>query len=129
TTPTFFREFLWKEIRYAAIRYKTFPLFQSFSQLLLALGAQLPILLIGVFYGTEIVGVFGLAQNMINLPMDLIGTSVSQVYYSKISEYGKHEPEKIYRLTMSIAKKLVLIGVIPVGIIVLFGPWLFSKIF
>ena len=56
------------------------------------------------FYGVEVVGVFGLAQNMINMPMDLIGQSVAQVYYAEISKYGKNNPEKIYNLSVSIIK-------------------------
>jgi O-antigen/teichoic acid export membrane protein len=127
--PEFLKTFSWTGIKYAAKRYKKFPLVQSWSQLLLALGAQLPVLLIGAFYGVEVVGVFGLAQNMINMPMDLIGQSVAQVYYAEISKYGKNNPEKIYNLSVSIIKKLFWIGLIPVGIIALFGPWLFSLVF
>jgi len=55
--PAFLKSFSWSEIKYAAKRYKKFPLVQSWSQLLLALGAQLPVLLIGAFYGVEVVGV------------------------------------------------------------------------
>jgi len=127
--PDFFKSFSWKEIKFAANRYKKFPLVQSWSQLLLALGAQLPVLLIGAFYGVEVVGVFGLAQSMINMPMNLIGQSVAQVYYAEISKYGKNNPGKIYNLSISIIKKLFWIGLIPVGIIALFGPWLFSLVF
>jgi len=127
--PVFFKSFSWKEIKSAAIRYKKFPLVQSWSQLLLALGAQLPVLLIGTFYGVEVVGVFGLAQNMINMPMALIGKSVAQVYYAEISKYGKNNPEKIYILSVSIIKKLFWIGLIPVGLLIAFGPWAFKLVF
>jgi O-antigen/teichoic acid export membrane protein len=127
--PEFLKTFSWTGIKYAAKRYKKFPLVQSWSQLLLALGAQLPVLLIGAFYGVEVVGVFGLAQNMINMPMDLIGQSVAQVYYAEISKYGKNNPEKIYKLSVSIIKKLFLIGLIPVGLLIAFGPWVFKLVF
>lgn len=127
--PSFLKSFNWSEIKYAARRYKKFPLVQSWSQLLLALGAQLPVLMIGAFYGVEVVGVFGLAQNMINMPMDLIGQSVAQVYYAEISKYGKNNPEKIYKLSVSIIKKLFWIGLIPVGLLIAFGPWVFKLVF
>jgi O-antigen/teichoic acid export membrane protein len=127
--PTFLKELNWAELKYAANRYKKFPLVQSWSQLLLALGAQLPVLLIGAFYGVEVVGVFGLAQGMINMPMNLIGQSVAQVYYAEISKYGKDNPEKIYKLSISIIKKLFWVGLIPVGIIMAFGPWIFKLVF
>lgn len=127
--PFFLKEFSWTQIKYAAKRYKKFPLVQSWSQLLLALGAQLPILLIGNFYGAKVVGVFGLAMGMISLPMALIGQSVAQVYFAEISKYGKDNPQKIYNLSISIMKKLFWVGLIPVGILIAFGPWLFATIF
>jgi len=127
--PSFFKHFSWHEIKFAAKRYKKFPLVQSWSQLLLALGAQLPVLLLGSFYGAKAAGIFGLANSMIHLPMDLIGQSVSQVYYAEISKYGKNNPQKIYNLSVSITKKLFLIGLIPLGAIILLGPWLFQIIF
>lgn len=127
--PGFFSEFSWKQIYYAAQRFRKFPLVQSWSQLLLALGSQLPVLLIGAFYGVEVVGVFGLAQNMINMPMDLIGQSVAQVYYAEISKYGRNNLDKIYKLSVSIIKKLFWVGLIPVGALITFGPFIFKIIF
>jgi len=127
--PSFFKKYSWTEIKFVAKRFKKFPLVQSWSQLLLALGSQLPILLIGVFYGSYVVGVFGLAMGMINLPMDLIGRSVAQVFYAEISKEGKNNPQKIYNLSVSITKKLFLISLIPVAVLIVLGPWLFSTIF
>lgn len=127
--PAFFKTFSWNEIKYAAKRYKKFPLVQSWSQLLLALGAQLPVLLIGAIYGAEVAGIYGLAHGMINLPMDMIGQSVAQVYYAEISKYGKNNPGKVYALSVSIIKKLFWLGLIPVGVLMAFGPLLFSLVF
>jgi len=129
TNPGFFKVFSFSEIKEAALRYKQFPLVQSWSQLLLSLGAQLPVLLMGNLYGAQIVGIFGLAQNMINIPINLLGQSVSQVYYAEISKYGKENPDRIYKLTISIIKKMFWLSFIPLTIIVLFGPWLFKVVF
>ena len=127
--PAFLRTFSWNGIKYAAKRYRKFPLVQSWSQLLLALGGQLPVLLIGAFYGIEVAGVYGLAQNMINMPVNLIGQAVAQVYYAEISKYGRNNPGKIYKLSVSIIKKLFWVGLIPVAILLAFGPWLFKLVF
>jgi O-antigen/teichoic acid export membrane protein len=129
TKPTFFKSFSWSEIKQVAIRYKRFPLVQSWSQLLLASGAQLPILLLGIFYNAEVVGVFGLAKSMIHLPMDLIGKAVSQVYYAEISRFGRNNPDKIYNLSVSLIKKLFFFGLIPVAFLMIFGPWIFGFVF
>lgn len=129
TRPQFFKEFSFPAIKSAAIRYKRFPLVQSWSQLLLSAGAQLPVLLLGFYYGIEVVGVFGLANSMIRLPMDLVGQSVSQVYFGEISKFGKENPKKIYNLTVTLLKRLLIVGIIPITLIALLGPWIFSLVF
>lgn len=129
TRPHFFKEFSLPEIKSAAIRYKRFPLVQSWSQLLLATGSQLPVLLLGLYYNAEVVGIFGLANTMIRLPMDLIGQSVSQVYFGEISKFGKNNPQKIYNLTVTLIKRLLKVGIIPIALIAFLGSWIFSLVF
>lgn len=129
TRPDFFKEFSPRAIKTAAIRYKRFPLVQSWSQLFLSAGAQLPVLLLGYYHGAAIVGIFGLANTMIRMPMDLLGQSVSQVYFGEISIFGKENPTKIYTLTISLIRRLLIIGIIPIALIAIFGPWVFSLIF
>lgn len=127
--PLLFRNTSWKDIKSVAIRYKNFPLVQSWSQLLLALGTQMPVLLLGLFYDAKVVGVFGLAMSMISLPMDLIGQSVAQVYYAEISKFGKENAKKIYNLSISLIKKLFIIGLFPVGLLIALGSWIFKIVF
>lgn len=127
--PNFFKNNSFKDIKRVAIRYKDFPLIQSWSQFLLALGAQLPVILIGLYYDNQVVGVFGLAMSMISLPMDLIGQSVAQVYYAEIAKLGKENSVTIYKLSLSLIKKLFIIGLFPVGLLIAFGPWLFKLLF
>lgn len=127
--PSFFRKLDLSSMKVQAVRFRKFPLIQSWSQLILSLGAQLPVLLIGYFYDIKTAGVFGLAQNMINMPMNLIGQSVSQVYYAEIAKFGKKNKNKIYILTVSVMKKMLLVGLIPTLILLLFSPWLFELVF
>lgn len=125
----FFRQFSWSDIIQVAKRYRKFPLLQSWSQLLLALSSQLPIVLVGSIYGVREAGIFGLAMNMINLPMDLLGQSVAQVYYAEIAKYGKEKPKQIYMLSVSIIKKMFWIGLLPVILLIALGPWIFKTVF
>lgn len=127
--PEFFKTLNWRLIKAVAGRYKKFPLIQSWSQLLLALGAQLPVLLIGYFYGIKVAGIFGLAQSMISLPMNLIGQSVSQVYYAEIARIGISNSEKILKLSIKVIKKMFLVGLLPVFFLVFLGPVTFEIFF
>lgn len=127
--PSFFQAFDYASIKSQAVRYRKFPLIQSWSQLLLALGAQLPVLLVGYYFGLKAAGVFGLAQSMISLPMNLIGQSVSQVYYAEIAKFGKNQPEKIYHLSISVIKKMFFLGLIPALFLLFLGPLVFELVF
>jgi O-antigen/teichoic acid export membrane protein len=126
---SFFRNFSWWNIGHVAKRYYMFPVYQSWSRLLLALGAQLPALLMTYFFGIKEAGLFGLAHSMFNIPMDLIGTSIAKVYYAEIANYGKSRPDKILEISKSIIKKMFFVGIIPMATIVIVGPWLFSIVF
>lgn len=127
--PSFFRSISWEGIGFAAKRFSRFPLLQSWSRLLLSLGAQLPAIFMATFYGAEVVGLFGLANGMVNMPMNLLGTSVAQVYYAEIAKYGKSRPDKILKLSISIIKKMFFVGIIPMGAIMVAGPWMFGFVF
>lgn len=127
--PDFFKKFNWNEIKGAAVSYKKFPIYQTWSQLLLGFGTHLPVIMITAIYDTKIAGLYGLAHGMVNMPMGLIGNAVSQVYYAEIAKYGKGNSSKIYKLTMSIMKKMFLVTIIPFFILIISGPWLFSFVF
>ena len=127
--PRFYKNYSWQKLKFVAVKYKKFPLIQTWSNLLLSLSSQLPILFIGALYGSNILGLFALAMSMISLPMTLIGNSISQVYYSEITSYGTKNPQKIYDLTLSVMKNMLKISLFPVIIIAIFGPWIFSLIF
>jgi O-antigen/teichoic acid export membrane protein len=118
-----------KEIAWCARRYAKFPLYSSFSQLLNTIGLQLPIFFITSLYGSNIVGLFGLANTMVNMPVNLIGKSVGSVFYGEAANIGRENPEALKKLSVKLFKKLILFGLIPVIPIVLFGPFLFSFVF
>lgn len=127
--PRFFREGSWRGMGYAARRFARFPLLQGWSQFLLGLGIQLPVLLVAALYGAKAAGFFGLAFNMVNMPMNILGQSVGQVYFAEIAQYGKSRPDKILALSLSVAKKLLLIAAGPLAVIAILGPLLFGLVF
>lgn len=125
----FFKTLPLSEIKSAAIRYKKFPLFQTWSHLLQNLALQLPVIFVAYFYGAKVAGIFGLAHNIVNMPLTLIVRSVSEVFYSEIANYGISNPKKIFQLTISIIKKMAFLSILPLSFIILFGPSFFSVIF
>lgn len=118
-----------KEILWGAKRYIRFPKFLAPSQLLNAAGIQLPIFFITSLYGAQVIGYYGLANGIVGLPMMLIGNSVGDVFYGEAANAGKSNPQKLKELSLTLFKRLFLLGLVPLIILLLFGPFLFSLVF
>lgn len=118
-----------EEMIYGIKRYIKFPLFSMPSQFLNTAGIQLPTLFLTAFFGSQVIGLYGLANSIINLPFSLIGGSISDVYYSEAANIGKSNPKKLKILSQRLLKKLIVIGIIPTMIVVIWGPNLFSIVF
>ncbi|GEK91032.1 lipopolysaccharide biosynthesis protein [Alkalibacterium kapii] len=110
-------------------RYIKFPLYLTPSTFFQKFTNQIPIIFIGILYGSEMLGYYGLAYNIVKLPMNLIGQSVSNVFYAEAATLGKSDPIKLKRLSDKLIIRLVFIGMIPLIVILLFGPHLFSLFF
>ena len=106
------------------INYKDFPTKSMFSGLLNILASQLPIIMMGVFFGYTIVGLYEIIIRILNVPITMVGKSVSQVFFQKISEDVKNNVD-IGPYVNSFSKKLFIFMLIPMAIIFFFGDWLF----
>ncbi|MBX3175997.1 MAG: oligosaccharide flippase family protein [Candidatus Hydrogenedentes bacterium] len=129
TEPEALQSFSRRELWAAAVRFKAFPQYRSWSRLLLGLNVRLPVFLMAALFDPVSVGYFGLASTMVDLPMSLIGNSVSKVFYAEIARFGKERPDKILRLSMSIMKKMSALGILAASALVIAGPWMFSLVF
>lgn len=112
-----------------ASRYFRFPQISSISALLNSAGMQLPALILAAFYGPQVAGWFALGQRVIGLPMGLVGQAVSQVYLGEASCLARQDPASIDTLFKKTASRLFLIGVLPITILAIGGPYLFPAIF
>lgn len=110
-------------------RYKNFPIYNAPNKLLISIGNQLPIIFLATFYGTRVVGFYGLAYTIVRLPMNLIGNSVGDVFFSEAAKIGKENPSTLKKLSIELIKKLIVVGLIPLFTLIFFGPFLFSFVF
>lgn len=117
------------DMLYSAKRYKNFAIFSAPSQLLNTAGLQLPVFFITSFYGSQVLGLYGLANSVVNLPMVLIGQSIADVLYSEAASVGRENPKRIKALSNRLLKISVFIGLIPLLVLLFFGPFLFSFVF
>lgn len=118
-----------KKMSYCAKRYIKFPIYSASSQLFNAAGIQLPTIFMTTLYGGEMVGYYGLTSSIINIPMILIGNSIGDVFYSEAANVGRKDPKMLKILSMKLFRRLFLIGLVPLFVLIIWGPFLFSFVF
>lgn len=115
-------------IHMLAKKYRDFPVFRAPQIFLNALSQNLPILMLTSFFGPASAGFYAIGRTVLTIPSTLIGKSVGDVFYPRISEAANNNEN----LTVLIKKATVvlgLVGVIPYGVVFAFGPWLFGFVF
>lgn len=124
-----FKKISFSKMKWLAKRYIRFPLYQFPSTLIGQLGINLPVFFLAFIYESKIVGAFGLANSVVRMPMNLIGSSVSNVFYAEAARIGKVNPERLKVLSDKLLRKLLLIGAFPLITFLLFGPLLFVFVY
>src|SRR5699024_9302988 len=110
------------------IKYKDFPLFRAPEVFLNAISGNIPVILLSSFFGASSAGFFTIGRTVLGIPSQLIGNSIGDVFYRRLSEEANNKENS----TIMIFKATVIIGaigVIPFGLIILFGPQLFGFAF
>lgn len=117
-----------KDIVRLAKEYIDFPLYRAPEEFLNAISRSLPVLMLTSLFGPASAGFYSLGKTVLNLPAQLIGKSVGDVFYPRIAEAANNE-EDVTNLIKKATYSLAIVGIVPFGLIILFGPSLFSLIF
>ena len=128
-TPELFKRIKIRDIIREAKRYQQFPIYSAPGQVLNTAGIQLPVLFITSMFGAEVIGYYGLANSIVNIPMSLIGRSIADVFYSEAARIGRTNPSELKKISNNLLKKLIILGMGPFIILILFGSSLFTIIF
>jgi O-antigen/teichoic acid export membrane protein len=118
-----------QKMKWIAKRYIKFPLYQFPSTLVGQVSINLPVFFLGFIYNSQVVGAFGLANTIVRLPMNLIGKSVSNVFFAEAASIGRTNPKMLKDLSDKLFKKLLIIGLLPLLVLLLYAPFLFTFIF
>lgn len=117
-----------KSLRNLAKRYQDFPIFRAPQVLLNGMSQNIPVFVLSSFFGPAAAGFYSIGRTVLSLPIQLIGKSVGDVFYPRITEAGNNN-ENLTRLITKTTFALAAVGIIPFGTIVIAGPWLFSFVF
>nr|WP_246569993.1 oligosaccharide flippase family protein [Lentibacillus saliphilus] len=129
TDKPHFTQLSLKQLRHLASRYKKFPLLSSPSSLTRQVSVELPIILLTLQFGASVTGLYLLVQRVLGTPLNLIGTSVGNVFYTEASTLFHSEPEKIKPLFLKTIKTLFLIMTPAMIFISIVSPWAIPIIF
>ncbi len=120
-----------RDIRLSALgdtflRHRRYPLYSAPDALLNIAGVQVPVLIIAAQGGGE-AGFLLLAMQIMTAPMTLLGGSISQVFMSRAPD--EYRAGNLAPFTLSIMRRLVMVGVGPLILVGALAPIVFPWIF
>ena len=115
--------------QYALIRrYRKFPFLGSPASLLNILSLQMPYLIIPAIFSSAVAGLYFLVFRILMMPISVLGEAMLEVFRNKamesLEEHGTCRP--VFIKTLS---SLVMIGLPPTLLLMLFGTEIFAFVF
>lgn len=111
----------------AAKQHKRFPIFNTWTGLLSSLTFYLPTMVLAHLFDATVVGYYALANLVVQQPLTLLSTNISQVFYQRISK--AKDISQISSFLHTTTHHIMRIGIIPVVILGLIGQDLFTLLF
>jgi lipopolysaccharide exporter len=115
------------KIKEMASRYRRFPMFSSWSALANSASLQVAPLMLAPFFGPAVVGFYGMAHMVVNMPMSLVGSATGRVFFQKASE-AKNRTGSVRSIVREVHQRLVSIGVFPILVLMIVGEELFALV-
>ncbi|HEY4798280.1 MAG TPA: oligosaccharide flippase family protein, partial [Bacteroidia bacterium] len=116
------------KMKEVAIKYKHFPLTNSFLAASGMFQISGIIYFISYFFNQAVVGAFSYTIRVLQAPMNFIGGAISQVFYQQASIL-KNDRDKLKHLITSTIKRSSLISLPFLIVLVVWGPQLFAFVF
>jgi O-antigen/teichoic acid export membrane protein len=113
----------------AGRRYRRFPMLSAGSGMLNSAGLQLAPILFATLYGSQVAGWFGLGARVAAVPVVFVGQAIAQVYFGEVSRLVRERPAELSRIYFATAKRVALVGLLPVLVVELAAPRLFGYVF
>jgi O-antigen/teichoic acid export membrane protein len=107
-------------------KYKKYPLNLLPGNLINRYTSDLPIYLLTAYFSPAITGAFVLANSLMNIPVNVIGTSISSVFLQRANELFLRDPKELSYFAGQTNRKLLLVGAPVFGILFGFGDLIFT---
>ncbi len=113
-----------RSIKRVLARYRDFPKYFMPSEFLNNISSSVPVIFLTNIFDTAAAGLYAVPHRFINVPLMLMGSSISQAYLKKSSDMVNSNQD-IGKVTSDIYKKLFMLGVIPLSVISGYGDIVF----
>jgi O-antigen/teichoic acid export membrane protein len=112
----------------AAARFGNLPTFGTGAALLNNSVRFAPALFVAALYGVEVAGWFALAQRILATPV-FLSNAVARVYLSEAPRRARAGGEGMYALFKATTWRLLVFGLLAIGLVGVAGPQLFGLVF
>lgn len=116
-------------LRTVLVRYRRFPLINTWSSAINSIGLQLPALLLVALYGALEAGLFALTMRVLAAPVGMVVDAVSKHFESTFAQRLRARQSGLRGMVLALTKRQALLGLFPSVVVVIAAPWLFALIF
>ncbi|WP_282160175.1 lipopolysaccharide biosynthesis protein [Ulvibacterium marinum] len=109
-------------------RYKRFPYFTLPAEFTNVISNQLPVFLIGKYFGGGILGNYSLMERVLSAPISLLGKSVLDVFKQRASE-DFARTGNCRHIFVKTCKTLMFLSIVPTILLFFLSPYFFGVIF
>lgn len=115
-------------VRAAARRFASYPKYMIPGHVANVTSSQLPVLLLGLWYGPAIAGSYALAERVLVLPTSVVGSAIGDVFRQEASNQY-HANGECRELFLRAVRRLAFIALIPLTLAVTLAPTVFPIVF
>lgn len=118
--PRIFFDFKFRD-HFDVIRsHLTYVKFQMPTYLVAQVKNQAPVFFIRSFFGVEILGYYSVCMRVLNIPVNLLASSIGKVYYQTAAEMKK-KGQEVGDFTFRNMKRAMYVAIAPMVVIMSFG--------
>lgn len=113
------------KIRNLLSEYNNFPKYSAPQGFINSFSQSMPTFFLAFYFGPQVAGLYAISLKFIQIPVNLLGESFRQVFFQKASEM-EQRGVALFNTLFKYTALLVAISIIPVLIVIFFGPLLYS---
>lgn len=109
-------------------KYKEYVKYQYPSNFIVNITSQLPLQYFYKIFGSQVVGNFAMSEKLFGIPMKLLASPISTVYFRTISEKQRSSENNFADFTFKYVIITMLIAIIPLSLVIFTGQFLVDLI-